>query len=109
MYDVSIGLKSPRWSSPPISRTTPSPSSASALHPHTSTTRFTRLGSAGIVMYGHPSSSRPAAEPAPKRSCVPMAKASTSSAGSPWHRPIRDAGVRDVEWELHSQAGRGLD
>jgi hypothetical protein len=102
---------------PPISRTTPStrplPSTRTPLPYYflflqeqlkgIIITRFTR--SAGIIRYGHPSSSRPAAcalpsarllppphpaaaEPAPSCSCVPVAKASASSSTSR-HRPTR--------------------
>ena len=95
--------KSPRSSSAP--HQPHHPLAQLALHPHASTTRFTR--SAGIIRYGHPSSSRPAAgapcarcdrlfpppppaaaELASSHSCVPMVKASASSSRSPWHRPM---------------------
>ncbi|MFN9901879.1 MAG: hypothetical protein ACK55Z_24475, partial [bacterium] len=83
------------------------PSSPSAHHPPAATTPFT--SSAANIRYRPPASSRPAAgavpgarrdrlfvppppaaaELAPSRSCVPMAKATASCSRSPCHRPTR--------------------
>jgi hypothetical protein len=74
------GLKSRCPSSaPPISRTSPSPSSPSDLHPHASTNRFTR--SADIIRYRHPSDfrTRVAAIPRPAARALPSVAAPASA------------------------------